>query len=243
MKVVGANEVYTPNQLSLKLFIAPTGPPQDVQVSVINSRQINVTWSGTIAEYTNGIIRHFVINVTQDTGDVQQLTISSQQLYHVVRNLQPHTNYSISVAAVTIDRGPFSSEIHVEMPESGRVNNLFDSHEKLCFLAAPTLPPANISVEIVSSRQVFVSWIPPEMNARNGVIRRYIINLTRVDRNDPSSMTSDVTSITLPVLPFRRYLISVAAVTVETGPFSDDTEFETPEDGKQPTSAKRLVKF
>ena len=105
-------------------------------------------------------------------------------------------------------------------------------------LAAPMLPPENISIQIVSSRQLFVSWKPPDKNARNGIIRMYIINITGVDGNEGTSERTDTTSITLHVLPFHQYLISVAAVTVERGPFSDGVAIETPEDGKPLTTTK-----
>ena len=98
--------------------------------------------------------------------------------------------------------------------------------------AAPLLPPGNVSVHVLSHQQILVSWTPPEENARNGLIRMYIINVTRVDSNEEYSETSNTTSISLSVLPFRYYFISVAAVTVEAGPFSDDIAVETPEDGK-----------
>ena len=106
---------------AISLFTAPSGPPQNFEVSIFNSTSTNITWSSPVEEDTNGIIRHFVINITQDTGEVQLVTLSSQHLYHIARDLQPYTNYSISVAAVTVDIGPFSSEITVEVPESGKL--------------------------------------------------------------------------------------------------------------------------
>ena len=69
----------------------------------------------------------------------------------------------------------------------------------------------------------------------------YIVNVTRVDSNEIYSETLDASNITLTVLPFRHYHISVAAVTVETGPFSDNVAVETPEDGKLQISAKHLI--
>ena len=100
------------------------------------------------------------------------------------------------------------------------------------FFVAPVLPPGNVVVKILSPQQVFVSWTPPERNTRNGLIRMYVINITRIDSNEESFETSANTNITVPVLPFRRYQISVAAVTVEIGPFSNDIAVETPEDGE-----------
>ena len=99
---------------------APTGPPRYVEVLVINSKSINITWSSVLDEDTNGIVRSFVINVT-DNEQTRQVTVSARHLYHNIRSLRPYTNYSISLAAATVDTGPFSSEVMVEMPEDGMV--------------------------------------------------------------------------------------------------------------------------
>ena len=72
----------------------------------------------------------------------------------------------------------------------------------------------------------------PEEILQNGIIRRYIINITRIDTGEMESYTSQDFSIILQVLPFRRYLVSIAAVTVDTGPFSEYLTVEMPEDGK-----------
>ena len=72
----------------------------------------------------------------------------------------------------------------------------------------------------------------PEEISQNGIIRQYIINITRIDTGEMESYTSEDFSIVLQVLPFRRYLVSIAAVTVETGPFSEYLTVEMPEDGR-----------
>ena len=72
----------------------------------------------------------------------------------------------------------------------------------------------------------------PEEMSQNGIIWQYIINITRIDTGEMESYTSQDFSIILQVLPFRRYLVSIAAVTVDTGPFSEYLTVEMPEDGK-----------
>lgn len=51
--------------------------------------------------------------------DSQQIVTSSQHMFYSLHNLLPFTRYIISIAAVTIDIGPFSDVVEVETPESG----------------------------------------------------------------------------------------------------------------------------
>ena len=68
-------------------------------------------------------------------------------------------------------------------------------------------------------------------NARNGIVRSYIISVTHVDSNETSTVTSVDTETIVTLLPFCRYTISVAAVTVLNGPYSEYVAIEMPEDG------------
>ena len=46
-------------------------------------------------------------------------------------------------------------------------------------------------------------------------------------------MTSEDNVVVLDLLPFHHYLLSIAAVTVMKGPFSEPIAIEMPEDGKK----------
>ena len=69
--------------------------------------------------------------------------------------------------------------------------------------------------------------------SRNGIIRMYIIAVINIEANVTTTITSEYTDVLLSLLPFRRYIISVAAVTVMEGPFSDYVSIEMPEDGNK----------
>ena len=114
------------------LLIAPTGPPQSVEVVVINSTSVKMTWSSPLEQDTNGILRHFVINITKNTGGTQLVTLSAEHLSFTARDLQPYTSYYISIAAVTVAIGPFSGEITVEMPEAGELKYLCILSMNIC---------------------------------------------------------------------------------------------------------------
>ena len=102
----------------------------------------------------------------------------------------------------------------------------------LCLFQAPASPPQNLTVTPVNSRSVHLSWSPPLREHYNGVIRQFWINITEVDTGRKTQMTSLGTSLTVPSLhPFYIYWFSVAAYTVDLGPFTEPLMLQMPQDG------------
>ena len=101
------------------------------------------------------------------------------------------------------------------------------------FSSAPSQPPTNVQVSVINPRQVELVWAPPPMDKQNGIIRRYIINVTSVDDGEELITYSQTTSTLVQNLhPFTTYVCSVSAETVNPGPFSQPIVVQTPEDGK-----------
>ena len=101
-------------------------------------------------------------------------------------------------------------------------------------LAAPSGPPLNLTVTGVGPDSVSLSWVAPNPWEQNGIIRHYLIhaqpiNLFSLSHRTPSSYTSHNIS---GLKPFTLYHISVAAVTIATGPTSDTVEVHTSEDSE-----------
>ena len=68
---------------------------------------------------------------------------------------------------------------------------------------------------------------------KNGIIRRFIINITELNSGTEFQLENATTEITIQNLhPFYRYSYSVAAETVALGPFTLGFIIEMPEDGK-----------
>ena len=89
-----------------------------------------------------------------------------------------------------------------------------------------------MQVSTLYSRQVELVWAPPPMDQQNGIIRRYIINVTSVDDGVELIAYSQTTSTLVQNLhPFTKYFCSVSAETVAPGPFSPPIVIQTPEDG------------
>lgn len=78
-----------------------------------------------------------------------------------------------------------------------------------------------------------LSWQPPLLSERNGVILNYTVLLRQSPSSEPRTVYSQATSTLLhPLAPKTTYFYSVAASTVAgTGPFSDYVQVTTPDEG------------
>ena len=78
-----------------------------------------VIWQPPPAEDRNGIIRNYVVNLTElETGTAEQYIISSE-LNITIPSRHPFYRYRYSVAAETISLGPYSDPQVVHLPEAG----------------------------------------------------------------------------------------------------------------------------
>ena len=99
--------------------------------------------------------------------------------------------------------------------------------------SAPSQPPSNVQVPTINPREVELVWAPPAMDEQNGIIRRYIVNVTSADSREELITYSQTTSLVVQNLhPFTTYTCSVSTETVAPGPFSPPVVVQTPEDGK-----------
>ena len=100
------------------ITIAPSSPPTEVSVSTVTPVGFILSWEHPPEVDHNGIIRHFIVNITEEnTGiEFQLVTVSNDA---VVNFLHPFYNYSCTVAAVTVSVGPYSPPIPVTTLSSG----------------------------------------------------------------------------------------------------------------------------
>ena len=97
---------------------APTFPPQNPSLSLLTSRSINVTWLPPPPEHQNGIIRHYLINVTETETGMSTVHMSNTT-WLLLNELHPHYNYVLLFAAVTVETGFIGSRISVQTLEDG----------------------------------------------------------------------------------------------------------------------------
>ncbi len=105
------------------LSSAPSAPPQNVAVTDVTNSSLLLQWSPPAEEERNGLIQYYTITVTEeDTGRVIHFQSLSTKLW--VQHLHPFYMYTCSVAALTVDVGPFSSPITVTTLESRTLHSV-----------------------------------------------------------------------------------------------------------------------
>ena len=95
----------------------------------------------------------------------------------------------------------------------------------------------------IHSRSAEFAWAPPQMNHRNGIIRRYIVAITTADGlQELVTYSREPATLVENLHPFKNYSCSVSAETVAPGPFSPAILVQTLEDGKDLSfSAIRII--
>ena len=91
-----------------------------------------------------------------------------------------------------------------------------------------------LRAETVTSRIITLVWEAPPLLTHNGIIQEYILSVVEIVTKSTITYKSQSPKMTLQHLhPYYTYQISVAAVTVDIGPYSAIT-VTTLEEGKQP---------
>ena len=101
---------------------------------------------------------------------------------------------------------------------------------------APDLPPQNFTADVLNSTAVFLQWSPPTLDQQNGVIRRYHIRQFETVTGIVTSYMrgGNFTELLISSLHAHyQYQFSIAAETVEQGPFSNPVTVTTLEAGEQ----------
>ena len=100
------------------MLTAPSSPPVMLTFSNITDTSFSLVWQNPPPEDQNGIIRLYFINITEEeTGRQFQLTSSAPHI--LVEFLHPFYTYVCTVAASTVDIGPYSSPFIVTTLEAG----------------------------------------------------------------------------------------------------------------------------
>ena len=86
---------------------------------VVNSTSIQVEWQPPNQLYQNGLIQHFIVTVVHVLSQ-NNITVQTEGTEVVISSLHPSYSYELIVAAVTIERGPFSVAVPFTMLEDGR---------------------------------------------------------------------------------------------------------------------------
>ncbi len=99
---------------------APSRPPSNLRHTEQTSSTLELGWDLPARQFWNGIIRHYRVEMTEvETAVVRVFTstISSLRL----STLHPNYHYRFRVAIVTVEPGPFSAILSVQLPEAGEL--------------------------------------------------------------------------------------------------------------------------
>ena len=204
---------------------------EGINATSLSSTTIALSWSPPLPEYQNGIIILYRINLTTSQGATQHYTSANTSI--TITGLMPHSSYSCVIAAEnSAGVGPYSSPVVVQTAEAGktRIGNVYIFYYYI--FSAPSAAPVNVSLSVVSPTAVNLTWSPPPMQHHNGIIVSYIVAVTEVVTDTTYTITTSDTSLTVDSLhPYYSYVLKVAAITVEQGPYSNKTSATTPQDG------------
>lgn len=193
----------------------PSASPTNLILTSVTSTTVTMSWEPPPPDLQNGIIRKYTVKVANcRTGNVFLLNTTKPETQ--VGMLHPYYHYclySFAVSAVTVEPGPFSDNVTVRDAPTG----------------FPTMPV----LTAVDSTSILIDWDAPPLEEQNGIIRQYIVNVMVSETAEKLqfNVTSSNTSLVLNHLhPYYNYSITVAAVTVSDGPFSQISNIQTPED-------------
>ena len=111
--------------------------------------------------------------------------------------------------------------------------SIFENLHTMCCFIAPASPPLNMSIEVVSSNSISVTWAAPLVEDQNGIITLYSIQIFSTVTNETTLYQREAHHSQLVIEslhPYYEYDVSIAAETVDVGPFSTPQGVITLED-------------
>uniref|UniRef100_A0A670IWD5 DCC netrin 1 receptor n=1 Tax=Podarcis muralis TaxID=64176 RepID=A0A670IWD5_PODMU len=196
-----------------KAHMQVPGPVENLRAVSVSPTSILITWEPPA--YANGPVQGYRLYCTEVvTGKEQNIEVDD--LSYKLEGLKKFTEYTLRFLAYN-RYGPGVST------EDLTVRTLSD---------VPSAMPQNVSLEVVNSKSIKVSWLPPPPGTQNGFITGYKIRHRKTARRgeietlEPNNLWYLFTGLD----KGSQYSFQVAAMTVNgTGPSSDWYTAETPE--------------
>ncbi|XP_074933177.1 netrin receptor DCC [Phalacrocorax aristotelis] len=209
----GPGESSQPVKVATQPELQVPGPVENIRAVSTSPTSILVSWDPPA--YANGPVQGYRLFCTETaTGREQNVEVDG--LSYRLEGLKKFTEYSLRFLAYN-RYGPGVST------EDVTVTTLSD---------VPSAMPQNVSLEVVNSRSIKVSWLPPPPGTQNGFITGYKIRHRKTTRRgeietlEPNNLWYLFTGLE----KGSQYSFQVAAMTVNgTGPPSDWYTAETPE--------------
>ena len=183
------------------------------------------------------VISHYVVECDELETD-RDWSFFAVETHANIISLHPYYSYSCRIQIVGNETYPFNSPITVYTHQAGTL--YIQNHaNSLCMLftnmhIAPSAAPQNPSSTHFagSSTSLNLTWYPPPIEDRNGIVLYYIIVMTELETGAQFEFSSNFTFIYLDSLhAYYSYTFQIAAVTISQGPFSNGFTVLMPEDG------------
>ena len=210
---------------------------------VRSSTLVVFTWVAPPTIDHNGVITYYVVKLREiETAVVWTFFAVDEDIN--IGSLHPFYRYECTIAASTsVGAGPRSTAIRVQMEEAGEQNSNISYVSNYIIFAtiAPSGSPLSLTSQKTST-SLTLSWDPPANESQNGAIRQYIIKILEDDTSTTTEYNSSVSIITITDLhPYYTYKCSVAAETVDIGPYTAVLTVQLDEDSKGPTDASSYL--
>ncbi|XP_047665587.1 netrin receptor DCC [Tachysurus fulvidraco] len=210
---LGPGESSEQIRLSTQPELQVPGPVENLQAVAMSPTSIQASWDPPA--YANGPIQGYrLLWIETSSGKEQSIEVLGQS--YKMEGLKKFTEYSLRILA-----------LNRHGPGIGTDNMLITT-----FSDVPSASPQNISLEVIYSRSIKVSWQPPPANTQNGFITGYKIRYRKTGRRgdqeaiEPNNLWYLFTGLE----KGSQYSFQVAAMTVNgTGPSSEWYTAETPE--------------
>ena len=102
------------------LSVAPASPPQNLTADVLNSTAVFLQWSLLTLDQQNGVIRKYHIRQFETvTSILTSYMRGGNYTELLIGSLHAYYQYKFTIAAETVERGPFSNPVTVTTLEAG----------------------------------------------------------------------------------------------------------------------------
>ncbi|XP_074473504.1 netrin receptor DCC isoform X2 [Sebastes fasciatus] len=210
---VGPGESSAPLRITTKPDLQVPSRVESLQAEALSPTSVQVSWEPP--SQPNGPVLGYRLLWTESPSGKEQ-SVEVNGLNYKMEGLNKFTEYTVRVLAIN-RYGPGTAL------ETASVTTQSD---------VPSAPPQNITLEVVLSRSIKVSWQPPPRSAQNGIISAYKIKYRKTGRRgdqeaiEPNNFWYLFTGLE----KGSQYSFQVAAMTANgTGPASDWYTAETPE--------------
>ncbi|KAF7646631.1 hypothetical protein LDENG_00184480 [Lucifuga dentata] len=209
----GPGQSSTPLRVTTQPDLQVPSRVEGLHAESLSPTSVQVSWEPP--GKPNGPILGYRLLWTESPSGKEQ-SVEVNGLNHKMDGLNKFTDYGIRVLAIN-RYGPGTAS------ETIRVTTQSD---------VPSAPPQNVSLEVVLSRSIKVSWQPPPRSTHNGVITAYKIKYRKTGRRgdqeaiEPNNFWYLFTGLE----KGSQYSFQVAAMTANgTGPSTEWHTAETPE--------------